>query len=172
MSEMVKRDIFYTDHETVFSELLNFIKERTYGMNINSYIIASNKGRAALKVKECFGDCNVVSITEFTYSEDMKKQMKKHKIIPVEKVSLPIQDRRSMKEGLLFFGEGMKAALEVSSIAAEKGLVKGTCIAIAGGKGGFDTVILVKPSSFEFFDSPDPKERMQVLEILALPSRS
>ena len=168
---MVKKDIFYTDHETVFSELLHFIKERTYDMNINSYIIASNKGRAALKVKESVGDSNVVSVTEFTYSENMKKQMKKLKIIPVEKVSLPIQDRRGMKEGLLFFGEGMKAALEVSSIAVEKGLVKGDCISIAGGKGGFDTVILVKPSSFEYFDSPNPKERMQVLEILVLPSR-
>jgi hypothetical protein len=168
---MVKRDVFYTDHETVFSELLHFIKERTYDMDINSYIIASNKGRAALKVKECFGDCRVVSVTEFTYSEDMKKQMKKLKIIPVEKVSLPIQDRRGIKEGLLFFGDGMKAALEVSSIAAEKGLVKGDCISIAGGKGGFDTVVFVKPSSYEYFYSPDPKERMQVLEILALPSR-
>lgn len=167
----MKKSILYAESGAPFSDLLNYLKERTNEMDLESLIIASNRGGAAIKVKESFEELNVISVTEFTYSEDVKKKMKKLKINIVEKASLPIQDRKGMKEALLFFGAGMKAALEVSAIAAEEGLVKGDSVSIAGGKGGYDTAIVVKPSSPEYFGSSDPGQQMQVLEILAMPLR-
>ena len=56
-----------------------------------------------------------------------------------------------------------------SSVAAEKGLVEGNIITVAGSKGGLDTALVVKPSHPDDFANPDPSKRMVVLEILALP---
>jgi hypothetical protein len=95
--------------------------------------------------------------------------MKKLKVIPVEKAELPIQDRREMREALLMFGTGVKAALEVAAVAAEKGLVQGNVLAVAGSKGGLDTALAVRPSSPSDFSNPDPEKRMSVLEIVAMP---
>lgn len=168
---MNEKTVLYVHNGAPISRLLEFIKERINGVAIDSFIVASNKGGTALKVKESFIDLNVISVTEFTYSEDIKKKMKKLKITSIENAYLPIQDRKGMKEALLFFGAGMKAALEVTAVAAERDLVNGASVSIAGGHGGFDTAIIVKPSSPEYFDSPDPQKRMRVLEILVLPSR-
>jgi hypothetical protein len=111
----------------------------------------------------------VISVTEFTYTDDVKKSMKKLKIKPVEKADLPIQDRREMREALMLFGAGVKASLEVASVAAEKDLVDGSVIAVAGSKGGLDTALVVRPSRPADFANPDPSKRMAVLEVLALP---
>ncbi len=110
-----------------------------------------------------------MSVTEFTYGDDIKKSMKKLKVTPVEKAELPIQDRREMREALLMFGTGVKAALEVAAIAAEKGLAQGEVLAVAGSKGGLDTAMVVRPSPPSDFSNPDPEKRMAVREIVALP---
>ncbi len=95
--------------------------------------------------------------------------MKKLKVVAVEKADLPIQDRREMREALEIFGAGVKAALEVAAIAAEKGLVSGKTMVVAGSKGGLDTAMVVRPSPPDDFSNPDPEKRMAVFEILALP---
>jgi hypothetical protein len=94
--------------------------------------------------------------------------MKKKKITPLEKVNLPIQDDRTMRETLLMFGSGVKAALEVARIAVIHGLKDEQFITVAGGGKGLDTALLVDVNHPEEELITDPKKRMLVKEIIAL----
>ena len=152
--------------------LIEAVSERGREGDLKTVVVASTKGKTAIKLGEALkGVAEVISVTEFTYSDDVKKGMKKLGIKPVEKADLPIQDRREMREALEIFGAGVKAALEVAAIAAEKGLVSGKTMVLAGSKGGLDTALVVRPSPPSDFSNPDPEKRMAVLEILALPLR-
>ena len=152
------------------SRLIEAVSERVKEGGIPTVIVASNKGETAVGLGEALkGVAGVVSVTEFTYGDDVKKRMKKLGVAPLEKADLPIQDRREMREALLMLGTGVKAALEVAATAAEKGLAQGNVVAVAGGRGGLDTVLVVRPSPPSDFSNPDPEKRMSVLEIIALP---
>ncbi len=149
--------------------LIEAVSNRVMEDGISVVVVASNNGKTALSFAESLKEAaKVVSVTEFTYGEDIKKSMKKMGIATVEKADLPIQDRMGMREGLLMFGPGVKAALEVAAVAAEKGLVSGKVIAVAGSK-GLDTALVVRPAPPSDFSSPDPDKRMSVLEVIALP---
>lgn len=150
--------------------LVEAVAERVGEGDLASVVVASTKGKTAAAVGEALkGSAQVVSVTEFAYGDDVKKAMKKLKVVPVENADLPIQDRRGMREALEIFGAGVKAALEVAAIAAERGLVSGKTMAVAGSRGGLDTALVVRPAPPASFSDPDPGKRMAVLEVLALP---
>lgn len=152
------------------ARLIEAVTERVKEGDLTSVVVASSKGKTAVKLGEALkGVAGVVSVTEFTYGDEIKKSMKKLKVTPVEKAELPIQDRREMREALLMFGAGVKAALEVAAIAAEEGLVQGDVLVVAGSKGGLDTAMVVRPSPPSDFSNPDPEKRMAVREIVAMP---
>ncbi len=152
--------------------MIEAVSERVKEGGIPTVVVASNKGKSALGLGEALkGVAGVVSVTEFTYGDDIKKKMKKLGVAPLEKVELPIQDRREMREALLMLGTGVKAALEVAATVAEKGLVQGNVVAVAGSRGGLDTALAVRPSPPSDFSNPDPEKRMAVLEIIALPMK-
>ena len=131
-------------------------------------VIASHKGKAAIKLAETLGkQAQVVSVTEFSYDDDTKKEMKKLNIVPVEKAELLIQDDRGMRETLLMFGSGVKAALEVASVASAKKLVKGEFIAVAGE--GFDTIMVMDTEHPLKEQISDPLKQIKVKRFIALP---
>lgn len=152
------------------ADLIDAVVERCKEDDLSSVVVASTKGNTAIRLGEALkGAATVVSVTEFTYSDDVRKSMKKLKVISVERADLPIQDRREMREALLLFGTGVKAALEVAAIAVENEVVQGKVIAVAGSRGGLDTALVVRPAPPSDFSSPDPEKRMAVLEIVAMP---
>ncbi len=146
--------------------LLEAISARAARGDIESIVVASRNGKTSLELAGAVKGVPVISVTEFEYKEDVKKDMKKLNIRAVEKSPLPVQDLKGVKEGLLIFGAGAKSAIEVSTVAAGQGLVKGKVIAVAGGK-GIDTALVLRPSKAEDIMSPDPGKRMGVLEVLA-----
>ena len=154
------------------AELAKVVADRVSEGDLGDVVVASTKGKTALSIGEALkGSARVASVTEFTYSDDVKKSMKKMKMTAVEKADLPIQDRREMREAIMLFGAGVKAALEVAAVAAEKELVEGNIVAVAGSDGGLNTALVVRPSPPEDFTNPDPGKRMAVLEVLALPKQ-
>ena len=133
---------------------------------IDAIVIASRTGNLSLKIAEKFKDVKFVSVTEFIYSDEIKKEMKKANINPIEKSDLPIQDKTTVRDTLLMFGSGVKTAIEVATIAADKGLVSGKVISISGGEKGVDTVLLIKSSKSNNIFDPDPEKRMAVIDFL------
>jgi len=146
------------------------LKKIAEARGISEVVVASRGGKTALKIAEAVGKkIHVISITEFSYSDDVKKKMKKLKIAPIENADLLIQDLREMNETLLMFGPGVKTVLEVGAIAKQRELVKGEFIAVAGGKKGTDTVMVldtVHPSA-ELVS--DPVKQLAIKQIIASP---
>jgi len=146
------------------------LKKAVEARGITKIVVASRGGKSALKIAEAVGKkIHVISVTEFSYSDDVKKKMKKLKMAPVEKANLVIQDQREMNETLLIFGPGVKAVLEVAAIAKQRELVEGEFIAVAGGKKGLDTVMVldtVHPSA-ELVS--DPVKQLAIKQIIASP---
>lgn len=67
---------------SVKSELLEKIKEANKVEKIKSIVVASQGGKTAIKIAEELGKvANVIAISEFSYNESIKKDMKKLKII-------------------------------------------------------------------------------------------
>jgi len=146
------------------------LKKIAEARGISEVVVASRGGKTSLKIAEALGKkIHVISITEFSYSDDVKKKMKKLKIAPIENADLLIQDLREMNETLLMFGPGVKTVLEVGAIAKQRELVKGEFIAVAGGKKGTDTVMVldtVHPSA-ELVS--DPVKQLAIKQIIASP---
>ncbi|MGQ9679850.1 MAG: hypothetical protein ACUVV4_03680 [Candidatus Bathyarchaeia archaeon] len=154
------------------SEIIEAMIKKLEEHGISTVVVASSNGVSALKLAEALsGKARVVGVTEFTYDLDVKKSILKLKGDVIEKTDLPIQDRREMREILLSFGAGVKAALEVAVIVADRGLVSGEKILAASGGGGLvDTVLVVKSSTSGDMVSPDSKKRLKVLDFVVLPS--
>lgn len=151
--------------------LIDAVTARVQEGGIPTVVVASMKGKQALKLGEALkGSAQVVSVTEFGYSDSVKKAMKKLKVVAVENADLPIQDHKEMRETLEVYGSGVKAALEVAVIAAGKGLASETILAIGGAGGSLDTALVVRPSTPEGLLNTDPDAELAVLEVVTLPS--
>ncbi len=145
------------------------LKKAVEARKISKIVVASRGGKSALRVAEAVGKgVQVISVTEFSYSDDVKKKMKKLKMAPVEEADLVIQDNREMNETLLMFGPGVKAALEVAAIAQQRGLVEGEFIAVAGGK-KLDTVMVVDTVHPTPELVTDPVKQLAVKQIITSP---
>lgn len=145
------------------------LKKAVEALGISKIVVASRGGKSALKVAEAVGKAvHVISVTEFSYSADVKKKMKKLKMAAVEEADLVIQDNREMNETLLMFGLGVKAALEVAAIAKQKGLVEGEFIAVAGGK-KLDTVLVIDTVHPAAELVTDPVKHLSIKQIIASP---
>lgn len=146
------------------------LKKAAEARGISKIVVASRGGKSALKIAEAVGKkIHVISITEFSYSDDVKKKMKKLKMAPVEKADLVIQDQREMNETLLMFGPGVKAALEVAAIAKQKELVEGEFIAVSGGKKSLDTVMVLDTVHPKAELVADPVKQLAIKQIIASP---
>lgn len=155
---------------SVKSEVIKKLKKYALENKEQSIVIASQGGKTALKLEEELGkEANIIAISEFSYSEGDLKTMKKKKITTLEKADLQIQDLREMRETLLMFDSGLKAALEVASIAASKGLVKGKYVAVAGGGKGLDTILVVNTVHPEAEAISEPVKQLKIEKILASP---
>ncbi len=158
-----KGEIDQRKENTKLYESLNDIISKG---DIDAIVIASRTGKLSLKIAEKFKGVKLVSVTEFIYSDEIKKEMKKANINPIEKSDLPIQDKTTVRDTLLMFGSGVKTAIEVATIAADKGLVSGKVISISSGKKGVDTALLIKTSKSNNMFDPDPEKRLAVIDFL------
>jgi len=164
-----EKPILYVTKAVKSSRVFEAVKTRVMESGASTVVVGSTKGKSALQLSEALGgEASVVSVTEFTYSDDVKKTMKKMKVAAMEKADLPIQDNREMRETLMMFGPGVKAALEVAAIAVSQGLAEGEFVAVAGGDKGLDTAVLVSTDHPEKEAISDPLKRMLVKEVIAL----
>jgi hypothetical protein len=167
----IKKIILHGEKSKIASSLIDVVTNRVHEGGIPTVVVASTKGKQALKLGEALkGSAQVLSVSEFGYSAAVKKAMKKLKVISIENANLPIQDHREMREALEVLGTGVKTALEVAVIAAAKGFASEPILVLGGSRGGLDTALVVRPSTPEGLLDTDPDSELTVLEVLALPA--
>ena len=167
----IEKIIRHGDIRKTAASLIDAVTERVREGGISTVVVASMNGKQALNIgKALKSPAQVMSITEFGYTDAVKKAMKKLKIVSVENADLLIQDHRDMRVTLEALGTGVKAALEVAVIAAGKGLASEPVLAIGGGKDGLDTALVVRPSTPDGLLETDPEVELEVLEVITLPA--
>jgi hypothetical protein len=148
------------------TKLYEILSDNISKGDIDAIVIANRTGNLSLKIAEKLKGVKLVSVTEFIYPDEIKKEMKKANINYIEKSDLPIQDKATVRDTLLIFGSGVKTAIEVATIAADKGIVSGKVISISGGKKGVDTALLIKTSKSNNMFDTDPEKRLTVIDFL------
>ena len=167
----IEKIILHGENGKTTSSIIDAVTGRVQKGGIPTVVVASTNGKQALKLGEAMkGSAQVVSVSEFGYSDAVKKAMKKLKVVPIENANLPIQDYREIRETLEALGTGVKAALEVAVIAAGKGLATDPVLVLGGSRSGLDTALVVRPSTPEGIFDTDPDAELAVLEVLALPA--
>jgi hypothetical protein len=147
-------------------------KLKTYALENEAQpiVVASQGGKTAIKLAEELGKkSNIIAISEFAYSDSNKKVMKKKKIKAIENADLPLQDLREMRETLLMFDSGIKAALEVASIVASNGLANGKYVSVAGSGKRLDTAIVVNTIHPDAESISEPLKKLKIERIISSP---
>lgn len=168
---------------------LKLAKKRAEELGIKYVVVASTTGETGVKACKLFKDYNVVVVSHCVgFSSPGISELKKeyqneilslggkiftgtHALSAVERsirrqlaTWLPLE---LMANTLRLFGEGVKAAIEISVMAADAGLIPidEEIIAIAGTGRGADTALVIKPAhSTNFFN-------LEVREIICKPRK-
>jgi hypothetical protein len=169
------------------SEVLRITGERATELGINKIVIASTRGNTAAQAVEALQDFLVIIVSHShgfreananTFTEENRKAVEsKGGVIYTGThlfagVSRAIRNKYNTFGGgelfagiLRLLGEGMKVVCEISTMAADAGLVRTDeeVIAIGGTGRGADTAVVLTPvNSQNFFD-------LRVKEILCKP---
>ena len=87
---------------SVQNEIVETVKKYLSENKAEAVVVASQGGKSALKMAEEVGkESKIVAVSEFSYSENVNKSLKKAKVTVIENANLPIQDVREMRETLM-----------------------------------------------------------------------
>jgi len=167
--------------------VLRIARQRAEELGIKTIVVASTRGDTAVRAMDAFQGLKVIAVShvtglrqaniqEFTEENRQKVETKGGVILTAAHafsgVSRALRTKFNtvtigdiIANTLRIFGEGVKAACEISLMATDAGLVRTDedIIAIAGTSRGADTAIVLTPvNSHNFFD-------LRVKEILCKP---
>ncbi|MFW6121705.1 MAG: pyruvate kinase alpha/beta domain-containing protein [Petrotogales bacterium] len=167
--------------------VLKLAEDYARAEGIKDIVVASTLGETGVKASELFKDFNLVVVThhvghrkpgEWEFKEENRKKIldngakivtAAHVLSGVERAILKkfhtIMPLEIMAYTLRLFGEGTKACIECTIMAADAGLipVDRNVVAIAGTQIGIDTALVIRPAcSSDFFD-------IEIREIIAKP---
>lgn len=170
---------FYKPGEENTDKVLELAKIRAVKRGIKNIIVASTRGKTALKAIEVFDPStyNLIIVTHSVgfkepgyseFSEEVKELLVEkgakiltsiHALSGVERAIRKILNTwgpvELMAQALRLFGEGAKVAIEITVMAADAGLIPidEDVIAIGGTGKGADSAFVIKPAnSNNFFD--------------------
>lgn len=170
-------------------ETLKFAKKRADELGIKHVVVASTTGETGVRACKLFKGFNVIVVSHCVgfsspgvseFKDEYKSEILSlggviftgtHALSAVERsvrrqlaTWMPLE---LMANALRLFGEGVKAAIEITVMAADAGLipVDEEVIAIAGTGRGADVALVIKPAhSTNFFD-------LEVREIICKPRK-
>ena len=188
MEVFEKRIVYFgSPGEENTDQVLSLAKKRAEELGIKDIVVASTRGNTGVKASEIFKGYNLVVVSHCTgfrepgqqeLTEENRRRIEENggKIFTGTHVFMGVERAIRSKFGtaypaeimaqtLRLFGEGMKVAVEIVTMAADAGLIPADreVISIAGTGRGADTAIVVQPAnSSRIFD-------MVIKEIIAKP---
>lgn len=196
---MVKREVYYFDEPGEGNTMLviEAVSRRLKTDGIREVIVASTSGETAVQFAQELQDkAELICVSEAPYWQELKKEwssLKQEYRRELEKRGVAIIDRapyvfhssvleaarwhavspeRLVRETLYFYGQGMKVAVEVALMAVSCGYVAPykDVIAVGGSGKGADTAIVLRTTYPPSLFDKDPAKRLEIKEILAMPS--
>jgi len=139
---------------------LELVKKRAEELGIKNVVVASTRGFTAEKAFDAFKDTDVtltiVGIDRESFPKDLlgKLEEEGHNVIFSRETSYEYPDL--VKTAYRRFSEGVKVAVEIPMIAAQKVLVSTEEDVLSIGK--WDTALVIKPSTSDRFSELEIKE--------------
>jgi len=139
---------------------LELVKKRAEELGIKNVVVASTRGFTAERAFDAFKETDVtltiVGIGRDSFPKDLlgKLEEEGHNVIFSRETSYEYPDL--VKAAYRRFSEGVKVAVEIPMIAAQKGLVSTDEEVISIGK--WDTALVIKPSTSDRFSELEIKE--------------
>lgn len=169
----MRKDVYFSEPgKQNTDDVVDAVVERVETTGTKTVVVASNYGYTALKLgEELGGKAKLVSVSEYRYDAATKERLRDLGAVIIEECGVPVHDRRELRETLYFFGQGLKVAVEVAAIAAEKGVVErySDVIAVGGTSRGADAAIVLRATPVEEFYSHDRGKRLEIRELIAMP---
>lgn len=144
---------FETPGRENIGETLELSKKRARELGIKNVIVASTRGFTAEKAFDAFKETDVtltiVGIGRDSFPEDLlgKLEEEGHNVIFSRETAYEYPDL--VKAAYRRFSEGVKVAVEIPMIVAQKGIVSTDEDVISIGK--WDTALVIKPSTSDRF---------------------
>ena len=139
---------------------MELVKKRAEELGIKNVVVASTRGFTAERAFDAFKETDVtltiVGIGRDSFPKDLlgKLEEEGHNVIFSRETSYEYPDL--VKAAYRRFSEGVKVAVEIPMIAAQKGLVSTDEEVISIGK--WDTALVIKPSTSDRFSELEIKE--------------
>ncbi|MEM3714966.1 MAG: pyruvate kinase alpha/beta domain-containing protein [Nitrososphaeria archaeon] len=197
---LIKRcDLYFEEpgaNNTFF--VLDAVVKRVEETGIRTVVVASHSGRTALEfAKKMVKKTEIFCVSPNparrrknkpwpTISDEIRKQLEALGVKIIERTPSIFEDTftedstkqvltptQIIRETFYTLGQGFKVAVEVGLMATASGYIEpNTDIISVGGTGeGCDTAIIMKTIYPQTFFSPNPAERLEIREIIAMPRK-
>lgn len=144
---------FETPGRENVDETLRLVKERAEKLGIKDVVVASTRGFTAEKALAAFKGTGVkltiVGIGRESFPQDLMEKLEKEGHTVCFSKETTYEYPELAKSAYRRFCEGVKVAVEIAMIAAQRGLVSMEKDVISVGK--WDTAMVIKPSTSENF---------------------
>lgn len=170
--DVVKRvDYYFVKPGSQNTEyVIEAVVERLKEIRVEKIVVASTSGETAVKLCRALNSkAKVIAISYEKMKGENIEELRKYGAEIIEDTYITFD--KKVRDTLYTLGQGFKVAVEVALISVDKGLAKEgeEVIAIGGTDKGADTAIVVKAASSEGMIGSDPRKRLEVREIIALP---
>lgn len=194
-----RRDLYFEEpgmHNTFF--VLDAVVKRIEETGIRKVVVASHSGKTALEfAKKLSGKAEVFCVSPNparkrkskpwpTISDEIRKQLETLGVKIIERTPNIFEDTftedsakqmftpsQIIRETFYTLGQGFKVAVEVGLMATASGYIEPytDIISVGGTSEGCDTAIIMKTIFPQTFFSPNPIERLEIREIIAMPRK-
>ncbi|MCD6341574.1 MAG: hypothetical protein J7L83_01790 [Thaumarchaeota archaeon] len=154
--------------------VLEAVIKRVSEGDLKTVVVASTSGKTGLKFVDALrGKAKVVVISHERMRANLKEKIIDLGGMAEDETHLPLHRRgmEKIRNTLYTLGQGFKVAVEVILIAADKGIIRlrEDVVGVGGTGTGADTAIVARSSSTREMLGSDPKKRLEIREIIAIP---
>jgi len=197
MVKMLREDYYFGEPgEQNTDDVIDAVKKRLSITGIKHVVVASTRGKTAVKFAEALGDqADLISVSEPQYIREWgsewpimhpanKKMLEELGVTVLDKVpyvfhSSVLEDSKwsqatpetLMREVFYTMGQGFKVAVEVVLTAVACGVLEPyqDVIGVGGTSRGADTALVLRATYPATVLSKDPSKRLEIREIIAMP---
>ena len=162
---MTKLTYYEVSGKENVDKTLKLVKEKTEKLKIKNIVVASTRGFTAEKASEVFKDTNVnltfVGTDRDKFPTDLLRKLdeKGYNVCFSHEIDYNYPD--PVKNAYRRFSEGVKVAVEIAMIAAQKGYVSTEEDIVSIGK--WDTALIAKPAISDRF------QELKIRELICMP---
>ncbi len=154
--------------------VIEAVARRLEGERIRWVVVASTSGKTGVRFAEALkGKADVVAVSHERMRSKLKEEIGRLGGIALDETHLPLHKRGmdKIRNTLYTLGQGFKVAVEVILIAADEEIIKPRedVIGVGGTGRGADTAIVAKATTTKDILGADPKDRLEIREIIAMP---